>query len=292
MRRFGVLSVMAVGFASAFFAPGALGQESDVQPADKAKAERIPDDKLPQAEHVKQSEDGKLEWERSRRKRSLRQRATMARHAFSQTKIKGPELVNPEIERALRVVPREPFLPNGLSVQQAHDMVTIALTSGQVIPHPYVMCVMLQALAVAQRDRVLVVSEGQGYGAALVNELTPYVFVLELDRATYDATLLRLRRAGYPTIEVGLAQDVTRGWKAYAPYDAILVMSAATEIPSGLWDQLVPGGRMVIPLIEGDKQKLMLVTKGKDGARSTETLLDNLEAKFGPIPKTDDSKPE
>ena len=38
------------------------------------------------------------------------------------------------------------------------------------------------------------------------------------------------------------------GWRAEAPYDAIIATAAAREVPDALRDQLKPGGRLVIPL--------------------------------------------
>lgn len=283
-----IATLMAVGPMSA------IGQETEQT---SVARERIPNEKLPQAEHLEKSASGKLEWPRARTKRSFKQRIVMARRSVGQKQIKGPEIASNEVQRALRVVPRDLFAPPAPDATAAYALATLALPNGQVLPHPYVMAVMLQALALTDTDRALVTNEGVGYGAAMVNELTPYVFVLESDRAEYDATLLRLRRLGYPSIEVGLAKNVALGWKRYAPYDAILLMSAVAEPPAALWEQLAPGGRMVMPRVdEKGGQHLMLYTKAKDGGRVTETLMEDLEAKFGPLPKpeneTDEGEPE
>ena len=57
------------------------------------------------------------------------------------------------------------------------------------------------------------------------------------------------------------------GWKGYppcAPYDAIHVGAAASDIPRPLLDQLKPGGRLIIP-VGTDDQALIMITKQDDG---------------------------
>ncbi|KAJ3675492.1 hypothetical protein LUZ60_004534 [Juncus effusus] len=58
------------------------------------------------------------------------------------------------------------------------------------------------------------------------------------------------------------------GWKEEAPYDAIHVGAAATEIPKDLIEQLKPGGRMVIP-VGHFFQDLQVVNKKLDGSVSS-----------------------
>jgi len=63
--------------------------------------------------------------------------------------------------------------------------------------------------------------------------------------------------------------DGTLGWRAYAPYDAIVVAAASPSVPAPLIEQLAEGGRLVIPLGDQHQQTLTLVEKTGDGVRTT-----------------------
>jgi protein-L-isoaspartate(D-aspartate) O-methyltransferase len=54
------------------------------------------------------------------------------------------------------------------------------------------------------------------------------------------------------------------GDPAGAAYDRIIVTAAAPEIPPGLREQLVEGGRMVLPVGRRDHQELILVERHGD----------------------------
>ncbi|WJX94169.1 protein-L-isoaspartate(D-aspartate) O-methyltransferase [Trifolium repens] len=59
--------------------------------------------------------------------------------------------------------------------------------------------------------------------------------------------------------------DRRKGWPEFAPYDAIHVGAAVSEIPLPLIDQLKPGGRMIFP-IGNETQDLKIVDKNSDGS--------------------------
>jgi protein-L-isoaspartate(D-aspartate) O-methyltransferase len=55
--------------------------------------------------------------------------------------------------------------------------------------------------------------------------------------------------------------DGTIGWKEFAPFDGIIVTAGSPTIPQKLKEQLVIGGRMVIPVGDRASQKLYLLKK-------------------------------
>ena len=64
------------------------------------------------------------------------------------------------------------------------------------------------------------------------------------------------------------------GWPEHAPFDVIIVTCAAGDVPLPLWEQLAPGGRIVIPIGGPDEvQRLVVLTKRPDGTRQSRTVM-------------------
>jgi protein-L-isoaspartate(D-aspartate) O-methyltransferase len=55
--------------------------------------------------------------------------------------------------------------------------------------------------------------------------------------------------------------DGSIGDPASPPYDRIIVTAAAPAVPAGLREQLVDGGRLVIPVGRRDHQELLLIER-------------------------------
>jgi protein-L-isoaspartate(D-aspartate) O-methyltransferase len=71
-----------------------------------------------------------------------------------------------------------------------------------------------------------------------------------------------LEAAGYEVdVRVG---DGSLGCPDRAPYDAIAVAATAPDVPQPLYDQLVTGGRLVLPIDES----LVAVTRTTSGRRT------------------------
>jgi protein-L-isoaspartate(D-aspartate) O-methyltransferase len=81
-----------------------------------------------------------------------------------------------------------------------------------------------------------------------------------------DKAIRLLGRLGYTNI-LFKAYDGTLGWKEKQPFDAIIVTAGAPRVPDPLLDQLVVGGRMLIPIGDKYSQELIKVTKRKKGYR-------------------------
>ena len=106
---------------------------------------------------------------------------------------------------------------------------------------------MTQLLRIKPGDKVLEVGTGSGYQAAILSELTPHVFTMEIVEALGREARARLKDLGYKTIRTKVG-DGYYGWEKHAPFDAIIVTCAATHEPPPLLRQLKPGGRLCIPV--------------------------------------------
>jgi protein-L-isoaspartate(D-aspartate) O-methyltransferase len=131
---------------------------------------------------------------------------------------------------------------------------------------------MTQALELKPGMKVLEIGTGSGYQAAILGEITKHVFTIEIIRPLCESALRRLGLLGYPSVLVYCA-DGYNGWKEHAPFDRIIVTCAALHIPPPLFEQLNPGGKMIIPVGgQFETQRLLLVTKDEQGRRRSENL--------------------
>lgn len=160
---------------------------------------------------------------------------------------------------AMREVPRHEFVPESLG-DDAYEDHPLPIGAGQTISQPYIVAVMLQHLALRPTDRVLEVGTGSGYVTALLAWMCAEVYSVERHPPLAAAAQATLERLGYSNVKVRVG-DGTLGWPEYAPFDAILVSAAASEIPRALFVQLREDGRMVVPVGPPSSQELQLIRK-------------------------------
>jgi protein-L-isoaspartate(D-aspartate) O-methyltransferase len=130
----------------------------------------------------------------------------------------------------------------------------------------------LAAALLEPTDRVLEVGTGSGYQAAVIAELAREVVGVELVPELVVRARENLRAAGYERVEVHEAAGEELGWPEGAPYDAIVVAAASPRVPMSLVDQLAPGGRLVIPVGDREKQDLVRAEKRPQGVVVTRLM--------------------
>ena len=158
---------------------------------------------------------------------------------------------------AMARVPRHEFTPEQFRSQAYADH-PLPIGKGQTISQPYIVALMLEALALKPADKVLEVGTGSGYVTALLAELADQVVSLERFPALADMARSQLSQLGYTNVQVN-AGDGTQGFPQSAPYDAILVSAATAGVPAALLSQLTERGRMIIPVGPPDAQQLQLI---------------------------------
>lgn len=178
---------------------------------------------------------------------------------------------------AIATVPRHRFVPDSVR-HRAYEDVALPIGAGQTISQPYVQARSLELLRLSSRDRVLEVGAGSGYQTALLAAIASTVLAVERVPALAQHARQVLEETGVrnATVVVG---DGTLGWRAFAPYDAMVVAAASPVIPEPLLEQLVEGGRLVLPLGDQDAQVLTLVEK--QGGRIT--TLTATDVRFVPL---------
>ena len=178
----------------------------------------------------------------------------------SQLRARG--IADERVLDAISRVPRHEFAPANYR-DQAYEDHPLPIGEGQTISQPYIVALMLEALALSPADRVLEVGTGSGYVTALLAELAAQVFSVERHATLADPARELLARMGY--VKSGhrnvrlVVGDGSQGLAEHAPYDAIIVSAGALELPSALVTQLAEGGRMMIPVGLPDSQQLQLI---------------------------------
>jgi protein-L-isoaspartate(D-aspartate) O-methyltransferase len=182
------------------------------------------------------------------------------RERMVDTQIRARGVKDEKVLAAMRKVPRHLFIPENMKLFAYQDE-PLLIGEGQTISQPYIVAYMSEALQLKGHERVLEVGTGSGYQAAILAEIVKEVFSIELLESLSLHAQDVLKKLSYKNIHFRVG-DGTLGWKEYAPYDGIIVTAAPTKVPKALQDQLITGGRMVIP-VGAAFQELVLVTKEK-----------------------------
>ena len=137
---------------------------------------------------------------------------------------------------------------------------------------------MTSLLHLSGQEKVLEIGTGSGYQTAILALLARRVCSVERvpSLATRARALLESQGLTNVWVRVG---DGTLGWPDEAPFDRILVTAGAPAVPAPLFDQLIEGGRMVMPVGDTSNQTLTLVEK-IDGAMRTSAHGDCTFVKF------------
>ncbi|SHJ25542.1 protein-L-isoaspartate(D-aspartate) O-methyltransferase [Wenxinia saemankumensis] len=159
-------------------------------------------------------------------------------------------ITDPSVLEAMRAVPRHRFVPESRA-QQAYEDAALPIGEEQTISQPCIVAAMIEAAELRQDARVLEIGTGSGYAAAVIGRIAMEVHSVERIGRLAEEAAERLREEGVRNVHVHHG-DGTRGWPMEAPYDAILVAASAPHVPKALCSQLVPGGRIVMPLGDPD----------------------------------------
>ncbi len=208
-----------------------------------------------------------IDWDRPRFEDYSDLRQQMVRR-----QIQGRGVSDTKVLAAMSHVPRHKFVPRS-SARAAYADRPLFIGHGQTISQPLIVAYMTAQLDLEAGEKVLEVGTGSSYQAAVLSEITPHVYTIEIIRALATSARKRLKELGYKTVTCKTG-DGYYGWEEHAPFDAIIVTCAAGSMPPPLVRQLKPGGRMCIPVgPPGHTQQLILVRKNDDGQVRSKSLM-------------------
>lgn len=183
----------------------------------------------------------------------------------------GRAVLEERVMEAMRQVPRHLFVPPQLAPFAYQDM-PLPIGFDKTISQPFIVALMTDLLSPQPHESVLEVGTGLGYQTALLARLAGHVWSMEVVEEFASHAEELLRQLGYTNVTVRVG-DGSRGWSEHAPFDKILVSSAAEQAPPALLDQLTPGGRLVMPIGPEEMQWLCVFDKDDSGHVSSRDLM-------------------
>jgi protein-L-isoaspartate(D-aspartate) O-methyltransferase len=174
--------------------------------------------------------------------------------------LRGRGISDERVLAAMAAVPRERFVPAGLTLR-AYDDEALPIEDGQAISQPYIVAWMTELLHVDPGARVLEIGTGTGYQAAILAQMGARVRTIERLPALAATARDRLAELGFADRVEVLVADGSLGDPASAPHDRIIVTAGAPSLPGPLLDQLGDGGRLVIPVGDAGQQELVVVSR-------------------------------
>ena len=178
------------------------------------------------------------------------------------SELKSKGIKDQKVLDAISVTPRHLLFDPVFRDKFAYQDIAFPIGENQTISQPYTVAFQTELLAVSRGIKVLEIGTGSGYQTAILCQLGAKVFSIERHKSLFQSAKLFLNQNNYRAqLFFG---DGFNGKKVFAPYDGIIVTCGAPFVPKDLKSQLKVGGRMVIPVGEGEVQQMMLIQRLKE----------------------------
>jgi protein-L-isoaspartate(D-aspartate) O-methyltransferase len=193
-------------------------------------------------------------------------------------RLRGEGIRDEVVLAAMGEVPRHIFVDEALA-SRAYDDFALPLGFGQTISSPYIVARMSElARNGAPISKVLEIGTGCGYQAAILARLATEVYSVERLAPLLAKARRHLREVRVTNVRLRHG-DGLHGMPDVAPFGAIVMAAAATHVPEALLGQLVPGGRMILPMVSNRQQRLCVIERTMHGY--SEKKMD--EVRFVPL---------
>lgn len=165
-------------------------------------------------------------------------------------------------------IPRHLFVDEALA-SRAYEDSALPIGFGQTISSPYIVARMTELLLNGEHKlaKVLEIGAGCGYQTAVLGRLCQEVYSVERIAPLLEKARNHLRDLKMFNVRFKHS-DGNLGLPSSAPFDAILMAAAATRVAPALKEQLVVGGRLVMPVGAGE-QHLYVVQRTAKGYEET-----------------------
>ena len=179
-------------------------------------------------------------------------------------------ITDEQVLAAMNNIPRHFFLDSAFD-EIAYEDRAFPISQGQTISQPYTVAYQTQLLQVRPYDKILEIGTGSIYQATVLAEMGAKVFTIERQKLLFEKTKQYVFKHKYPNLKFFFG-DGYEGLPTYAPFDKIIITAAAPFIPPKLIEQLKAGGKIVIPVDEGEHQRMLRITRQVDGSITEEAF--------------------
>jgi protein-L-isoaspartate(D-aspartate) O-methyltransferase len=184
--------------------------------------------------------------------------------------LRGKGITDETVLAAMNNIPRHFFLDSAFD-EIAYEDRAFPISEGQTISQPYTVAYQTQLLQLKPFDKILEIGTGSIYQATVLAEMGAKVFTIERQKVLFEKTKTYIFKTKYPNLKFFFG-DGYEGLPTFAPFDKVIITAAAPFIPPKLIGQLKPGGKMIIPVDEGEHQRMLRITKNADGSTSEEAF--------------------
>lgn len=183
--------------------------------------------------------------------------------------LRNKGITDERVLEAINQIPRHYFLDTAFD-EIAYEDRAFPIDEGQTISQPYTVAYQTQLLDIKPYEKVLEIGTGSAYQACVLGEMKAQVYTIERQKKLFD-----FNKASFPLLKKYsnikfFFGDGFEGLPTYAPFDKVIITAAAPFIPPKLILQMKTGAKMVIPVDEGEHQRMKRLTKKDDGTYDEE----------------------
>jgi len=193
-------------------------------------------------------------------------RLARERERMVDEQLKRRGITDARVLDAMRRIPRHRFVEEGLA-HNAYEDHPLPIGEGQTISQPYIVALMTSLLGLTGQEKVLEVGTGSGYQTAVLGALARRVCSIERLPRLAERARATLEALGVANVWIRVGNGAL-GWPDEAPFDRILVAAGGPSVPPPLVEQLVEGGRLVLPVGSAEDQVLTVVERAGGETRT------------------------
>ena len=160
--------------------------------------------------------------------------------------------LGPKEYKAFCEIDRKYFVPAGFE-RKAYDITPLPLADDSTISSPLTIAKMTSYLELDSVDSVLEIGCGSGYQAAILSKIVRRVFTIDRICRLVEVAKERFKKLNLYNINVK-CDDGRFGWRAYAPFDRILLSAYIVDMEKDLLEQVKDDGFILAPVKIGNEQ--------------------------------------